>query len=206
MDQFEAQQHHDHGPLERDPGRADDLGVRVDFLPGQHPGGPARELDSPAQSRAPGRQSGPRPRGRRCEPRLRADRLGLRRRVHGVRPHPANAAQQLCHWLPTHVRHDRPDRQLPIGGRDRPGRRRRDLHHGLRLPNGRLRLRRLDRPADRPRLRPDRHGGGLHGARGALQADPWRSLLRACLVHRLGIGPLRDAQRHQVRDVREREL
>ena len=85
--------------------------------------------------------------------------------------------------LPAHVRHDRLDRQLPGRGRDPAGRRRRDLHHGLRLP----RLRRLDgrvhRPARRPELLARRHDQGLHGPRAGVQAHPGAALLRPGLVY-----------------------
>ena len=64
--------------------------------------------------------------------------------------------------LPADLRHDRLDRQLPDRGRDRAGRRRRGLHHGLRLPDVRLVAGRLGRPARRPGLRHRRHGPRLH--------------------------------------------
>ena len=47
------------------------------------------------------------------------------------------AAQPGPPRLPGDVRHARLDRQLPDRGRDRGRRRRRDLHHGLRLPDRR---------------------------------------------------------------------
>ena len=59
-----------------------------------------------------------------------------------ARPHRARRRRQ---GLPADVRHDRLHRQLPDRGRDGGRRRRRDLHHGLRLPLGRLEPGRFDR-------------------------------------------------------------
>ena len=98
-----------------------------------------------AQPRQAGRRGRPGPRRRRRQPRLRADRVRLRRRVHRVRPDAPIGARQAGARLPADVRHDRLRRQLPDRGRDRAGRRRRDLHHGLRLPRLGLVVRRLDR-------------------------------------------------------------
>ena len=87
-----------------------------------------------AQPRPPGGRRRARPRRGRREPRLRADRGRPLRRLHGVRADPAQGARPHPPRLSAHVRHDRLDRQLPDRGRDAAGRRRRDLHHGLRLP------------------------------------------------------------------------
>ena len=72
------------------------------------------------------------------------------------------AAQPGPQRLPGDLRHARLDRQLPDRGRDRVGRRGRDLHHGLRLPDRDLEPGRLDRAAQPDGLRPRRHGRGVH--------------------------------------------
>ena len=86
---------------------------------------------------------------------------------------------------PPLVRHARPSGQLPARAGAGPGRRRRRPRHGLRLPDRRRLVRRLDRPAGRPRVRPGGDRPGLHRARAGLARDPRRPVLRPGLVHRL---------------------
>ncbi len=134
LDQLADDLDHQRRPHEGHARRADDQRVRLDERPGDAPGPAPRQPDGPAEPRQAGGGSRPRPRRRRHQPRLRADRLRLRRRVHGLRPDGPGRARQAGAGLPADVRHDRLHRQLPARGRDRARRRRRDLHHGLRLP------------------------------------------------------------------------
>ena len=136
----------------------------------------------PAQPRPPDRGGGPRPRRGRRQPRLRADRRDLRRRVHLARPVGPVRAEQGRAGLPADVRHDRLDRQLPDREGDRLRWRGRRRGHGLRLSR-RVdqpgRLGRADRRAD---LRHHRHGGRLHGPHPGLEGHPGRAVLRPRLV------------------------
>ena len=101
------------GPRQRRAGRPDRPELRLDVDRRRPPAIAARERRRPRQPRPPDRGRRPRPRRRRRQPRLRADRLGLQRRIHGPRPVGSLGAQQGRPRLPDHVRHDRLDRQLP---------------------------------------------------------------------------------------------
>ena len=83
-----------------------------------------------------GRRRRPRPRRRRRQPRLRADRLRLRGRVRRRSSGASGpSSNNVALGLPADVRHARATSATTRSRRDRPGRRRRDLHHGLRLPD-----------------------------------------------------------------------
>ena len=142
----------------------------------------ARERGRPGQPRRPDRRGRPGARRRRRQPRLRADRLGLRRRVHEARPEGAGRPERGPQGLPAHVRHDGLDRQLPDRGRDRQGWRRRGRRHGLRLPLVVVEPGRLDRADRRTDVRHPGHAARLRRARPRLQGHPRRALLRPGLV------------------------
>ena len=133
LDEREDDRRHQRRPRQWRPGRADRPELRLVVDRRRPPEGAARQLGEPGQPRPADRGGRARPRRRRRQPRLRADRLDLRRRVHGAGPHGPGRAQQGLDGLPADVRHDRLDRQLPDRGGDRVGRRRRGRDHGLRL-------------------------------------------------------------------------
>ena len=197
---------HQRCPHEGHTRRPDDLGVRLDERPGRAPGSAPRQSGGPPEPRRPGGRRRPREGRRRDQPRLRADRFRLRRRVHALRPGRPRRAQQASRRLPAHVRHDRLHRQLPDRGRHRTRRRRRDLHHGLRLPDGRLGLRRFDRPAVGARVRPPGHRQCLRRQGGAVEAHPRRAVVRPGLVDRFGLGQRQDPDRLEVRGIEQRPL
>ncbi len=142
LDEREDDLDHQRRPREAQPGDAHPLGLRLDVRPGHRPEGAPGQLDGAPQPGPPGgcRRAGPR--GRRDQPRLRAARLGVRGRVRGAGPDDPGRAQPGRPRLPPLVRHDGLPGQLPPGGRPRRGRGGRRLHHGLRLPDGQLELRR----------------------------------------------------------------
>ena len=94
----------------------------------------------------------------------------------------------------------------PIEASVGEGRGRRDLHHGLRLPDVVLVDRRLRRPARRPDLRPRRHGPRLHGARQPVADHPRDPVVRPRLVHRDQRRAVEEHQRREVRLQHRREL
>ena len=147
--------------------------------------GPARQCDRAADPGQDHRDDDPRPRRRRRQPRLRADRVGLRRGVHRPRPRRPGRARQGPEGLPADVRHDRLHRQLPDRGGDGGGRGGRD-HRSWATTIARPSASTAGSiaPLRRSGLRHHRHDRGLHRAGPGLQAHPRRALLRPRLVDR----------------------
>ena len=85
---------HQRRPRQRRAGRPDRPELRLDLGRRDPPEGAAGQLGRPRQPRPPDRGRGARPRRRRRQPRLRADRLGLRRRVHRAGQVDPRRAQQ----------------------------------------------------------------------------------------------------------------
>ncbi len=206
LDQLVDDAGHQRGARARHARRPDGVRVRLDVEPGQRPEGDPGQRDRAPEPRPPGGRGRPRSGRRRREPRLRAPRVGLRRRVRGVPQDHAQRAQQDQERLPAHLRHDRLHRELPARGLRRSRCRRCDLRHGLRLPDVRLVERRVHRPAVRSQVRPHRHRPRLHGARQALPPDPRPAVVRARLVHDLRRRPGDHPERREVRLQHGRQL
>ena len=184
LDELEADRDHQYRSRQWHPRRADRPELRLVVVGGDPPEGPARERDRPRQPRPPDRGGGAGSRRGWRQPRLRADRIELRRRVHRARPVGPRRAQQGRQGVPADVRHDRLDRQLPDRGRhgSRGGRRRR--RHGLRLPRRVLEPGRLGRADRRPVVRHRRHGQGVSRSRTRVEGHPRGAVLRPRLVDR----------------------
>ena len=166
LDQLVDDERHQQRPCPRHARRAHDRGVRLDHFGVQRAGLAPLERDQPRQRRRPDRRGRqPARRGWR-EPGLRADRVESGRRLSDLRPDPPGRPGRhppgLRAGLLRHRIHGLLRRRRPDGGRG--GRRR--VHHGLRLPDRQLELRRLDRPADQPqaglRPHPGRRTSGRH--------------------------------------------
>ena len=172
LDELEADRGHQYRPRQWHPRRADRPELRLVVVGRDPPEGPARQRDRPRQPRPPdrGRRAGSR--RRRRQPRLRADRVDLWRRVHRARPVGPRRAQQGRQGVPADVRHDRLDRQLPDRGRHRSRGGRRRRRHGLRLPRRVVEPGRLGRADRRPVVRHRRHGQGLSRSRARVEGHP----------------------------------
>ena len=205
-----VQLEHDRGDLGGSPARhargADPLRVRMDHLAGRRPEGPAGQRGRAAQLRQAGGGRRPRPRRRRGQPRLRARGERLRGRVRRPPEDRPRGAQQRPRRVPGHLRHHGLDRQLPARGVGRGRGSGRDLHHGLRLPDRHIVLRRVHGPAVRTRVRPRRHGPLLHGARPRVADHPRPPVVRPRLVDGVGRRPRPDPDRRAVRLQHGRQL
>ena len=173
---------HQRRPCQWRAGRADRAELRLVLVGRDPPEGAARQLGTSPHPRPPDRGGRARSRRRRRQPRLRADRLDLRRRIHRAGPLGPGRAQQDLARLPADVRRDRLDRQLPDRGRDRIGRRGCGRDHGLRLQERLVEPGRIGRAARRSGLRHRRHDQGLRLARAGLEGHPRRAVLRPRLV------------------------
>ena len=131
LDELEDDIDHQRGAPTRNTGGPHDHLLCLDERPADDTVEPARRPDRAVQPGQAGCGCRRGARRRRGESRLRADRVRLRRRVHGARPQRPQRTRCDRARLSTHLRHDRLHRQLPARGSDRAGWRRRDLHHGL---------------------------------------------------------------------------
>ena len=206
LDELADDGRHQRRPCEWRAGRADGAELCLVLVGRDPPEGAARQLGTSPHACPPDRGSGAGSRRRRRQPRLRADRLDLRRRIHRAGPLGPGRAQQDLARLPADVRRDRLDRQLPDRSRDRIGRRGCGRDHGLRLQERLVEPRRIGRAARRSGLRHRRHDQGLRLARAGLEGHPRRAVLRPRLVDgHLGLR-LQEHLERQERSVDDRRL
>ena len=190
---------HQQRALARHARRAHAERLRLDQLAEDRPEGAPGLLHRAPQLREAGGRRRPRSRRRRDQPGLRTPGEHLLGRVRGAPADGSLGAQQGPLRLPAHVRHHRVHRQLPAGGLGQGRCRGRDLHHGLRLPDLRVHVRRVRGSAHGHRLRPDRHRPRLHEAGQPLPDHPGHPVVRPRLVHHVRRRPIAQPERREVR-------